>query len=101
MNIESNTTSTTTMQYITGGTALVATGVGAFVVSRYHVCKPEQFMVRTGLGIKDMAISKHGVQWPFQQATMINMSPITYKFDLHNMSKEKVEFKLPVVFTVD
>lgn len=87
-----------TIAYSTAG--LTAVGVGAFIAKRYHVCKPEQFMVRTGLGIKDMAISKHGIQWPFQQFTMINMSPITYKFDLHNMSKEKVEFKLPVVFTV-
>jgi flotillin len=28
------------------------------------------------------------------------MNPRTYSFDLHNMSKGKVEFKLPVVFTI-
>jgi flotillin len=80
------------------GTALA--GVGALIAVRYHVCKPEQFLVRTGLGIKDMSIQKHAIQWPFQRVSFINMSPITYEFQLHNMSKEKVEFKLPVVFTV-
>ena len=78
----------------------LAGGAGFFMFKRFHICNPEQFLIRTGLGIKDMAIGKHGVQWPFQKATFINMDPITYQFNLHNMSKEKVEFKLPVVFTV-
>lgn len=30
---------------------------------------------------------------------MVSMVPRTYSFDLHNMSQEKVEFKLPVTFT--
>lgn len=32
--------------------------------------------------------------------TFINMKPHTFEFNLHNMSREKVEFNLPVVFTI-
>lgn len=72
----------------------------AFIGSRYRVCKPEQMMIRTGLGIKDMLISKKGIQWPLQKYFMTNMTPTTHSFNLHNMSNEKVEFKLPVIFTI-
>ena len=86
------------------GTAAVGTtavaGFGIFIACRYKVCKPHQFLVKTGYGIKSMEISKHSMIWPFQRGSIINMNPITYEFDLHNMSKEKVEFKLPVVFTI-
>lgn len=78
----------------------VAVGLGTFMALRYRVCQPHQYMVRTGLGIKDMAVSKSGFVYPFQKATILNMNPKTYTFDLHNMSKEKVEFKLPVSFTI-
>ena len=52
-------------------TALVVASVGTFVGLRYHVCKPEQFLVRTGVGIKDMSITKHAMQWPFQKASFV------------------------------
>ena len=47
------------------GTALVI-GSGLFLAARYKVSKPEQFLVRTGLGIKDMSISRTGIVFPFQ-----------------------------------
>ena len=78
----------------------VCAGIGAFLKYRFKVSKADQFLVRTGLGIKDMLISKKGIQYPFQKYEFIDMKPLTYEFDLHNMSSEKVEFKLPVVFTV-
>jgi len=78
----------------------LCTGIGYFLKYRFKVSKADQFLVRTGLGIKDMLISKKGIQYPFQKYEFIDMKPLTYEFDLHNMSSEKVEFKLPVVFTV-
>lgn len=78
----------------------LCTGIGLFLKYRFKVSKADQFLVRTGLGIKDMLISKKGIQYPFQKYEFIDMKPLTYEFDLHNMSSEKVEFKLPVVFTV-
>jgi flotillin len=75
-------------------------GVCAFAGLRYKVCQPHQVMVRTGLGINEMKISKHGIVWPFQRAAFIDMNPVTHAFALHNMSSEKVEFNLPIVITV-
>lgn len=75
-------------------------GASGFLAYRYKVCRPDQFLVRTGVGIKDMSVTKKAIQWPFQKASFIDMAPMTFDFNLHNMSKEKVEFKLPVVFTI-
>jgi flotillin len=82
---------------VAGGIAL---GALTFIGLRFRVCKPNQYLVRTGLGIKHMAVSRKAIQWPFQKASFMDMNPRTYSFDLHNMSKGKVEFKLPVVFTI-
>ena len=91
----------TTMGDIAKGTfAIGAIGALAFVGLRYKVCRPEQVMIRTGLGIKEMSISKKGIQWPLQKVFMIDMMPKTFSFNLQNMSQEKVEFKLPVTFTI-
>ena len=78
-------------------TALVA---GGLIASRYHVCTASQYIVRTGLGIQDMLVSRKGVHWPFQRLRVYDMTPRSYKFSLHNMSREKVPFMLPTVFTV-
>ncbi len=72
----------------------------AFVYDRYHISKPNQYLVKTGLGIKDVHISKQGLQYPFQTARFIDMNPINYSFELHAMSSEKMEFVLPSVFTI-
>ena len=85
---------------VKGGLAIGTVGALAFVGLRYKVCRPEQVMIRTGLGIKEMLISKKGVQWPLQKVFMVDMMPKTFSFNLQNMSQEKVEFKLPVTFTV-
>jgi flotillin len=78
--------------------ALAATG--AFVLARYHVANPAQFIVRTGLGITNVSISKKAVQWPLQKVALLSMQPKNYTFSLQAMSKEKMEFVLPGVFTV-
>lgn len=55
-------------------------GMGAFMATRYRVCQPHQYMVRTGLGITNMAVSKSGFVYPFQKATILSMNPKTYTF---------------------
>jgi hypothetical protein len=74
---------------------MIATGApfvaaAAFVSARYKVCNPHEILVRTGLGIPDLQVSKKGMQWPFQESAKIDMAPQTYAFNLHNMSAEKV-----------
>jgi flotillin len=71
-----------------------------FVYHRYHIARPDQYLVRTGLGINDVKISKQGLQWPFQKAIFVHMSPANHTFELHAMSSEKLEFILPGVFTI-
>lgn len=71
-----------------------------WVANAYKVCKPNQYMVRTGLGINDINVSKSGVCWPFQNAMIVDVNPTTYLFRLHSMSKGKVEFELPIVMTI-
>ena len=74
--------------------------VGTFFASRYRVSKPDQYLVKTGLGIGDINITKKGVQWPFQDYRFIEMKPTNYEFNLHAMSNQKMEFILPGVFTI-
>jgi hypothetical protein len=59
-----------------------------------------QYIVRTGLGLADVAISKKAVQWPLQKASVLELVPQSYSFVLGGMSKEKLSFELPVNFTV-
>lgn len=82
--------------------ALVMTGVAvggglaAFAASRFRVCNPNQMLVRTGLLIEDIAVSKKGMQLPFQKYQFINMDPVTHRFQLKAMSKQHLETDLPV-----
>jgi len=94
-----NMTDFTTKEMIIGTSSIVVMSGLGIMATRFHVCKPEQIMVRTGMGIKNLKISKKGFQWPFQNVSMISMTPTTHVYDLHNMSKERVEFNLPIVFT--
>lgn len=79
------------------------TAIGAGTLAlfyRYKVCQPNEFLVKTGLLIPNMHVGRKTFQYPFQRVTTVCMNPNTYSFNLHNMSREKVEFSLPVVFTV-
>ena len=90
-------TAATLISYPVAATLAAAT---AFVLKRYHVANPAQYIVRTGLGVRDVSISKKALQWPLQRVARISMQPLNYTFSLHAMSKEKMEFVLPGVFTV-
>jgi len=87
---------------------LATTGIPAIIVTiligstwwRYKVAKADQYIVRTGLGIVKMDINKKAFQWPFQRYEFIEMRPRNYNFELDVMSKEKMEFILPGVFTI-
>ena len=50
-----------------GVVALV--GFAGFAATRYRISKPEEYLVRTGLGIEDMIVARKGFVWPFQQCT--------------------------------
>lgn len=80
---------------------VLSSGVGVlFAINRYRVSNPDEYLVRTGLGISDMWITKQGFQFPFQTYKFVQMHPKNYSFDLQAMSVEKMEFLLPCVFTI-
>ena len=85
---------------IGGGVLVLAAGMAGFAAKRFKICAPHQYMVRTGFGIKDMVVSKTGIVWPLQRYQNVSLNPFNCSFRLHNMSKEKVEFELPMVFTL-
>jgi flotillin len=95
-----------TQEKLTPKNILIGTTIGTsalvaiFCALRYRTSLSNQWLVRTGLFIKDMEITKKCVQWPFQKVEMINLSPETVKFTISSMSKEKMEFNFPAVFTI-
>jgi len=80
--------------------AVVVAGSASFLVSRFHIAKSHEYLVRTGLGIQQLNVAKKAIQWPFQRIEAVDLRPMNYTFSLHNMSKEKVEFRLPINFTI-
>lgn len=80
--------------------SLVGVGILGFALSRYKTSHSNEWLVRTGLGVKDIQIGKKFVQWPFQNIERVNMIPISYKFKINAMSREKMNFEFPTVFTV-
>lgn len=81
-------------------TSALSIGILGFALSRYKTSRSNEWLVRTGLGIKDIQIGKKFVHWPFQNIENINMIPISYKFKINAMSREKMNFEFPTVFTV-
>lgn len=75
-------------------------GLVYFTLERYRVSQADQYLIRTGLGIHDISVSKQGYQWPFQSYRFINLHPTNYTFDLSAMSSEKLEFILPGSYTI-
>jgi flotillin len=79
------------------GVGIITVGFG---LMRYKTSRSNEWLVRTGLGVTDMQIGKKFLQWPFQNIDYINMAPNSYKFSVNAMSKEKLEFTFPAVFTI-
>ena len=82
--------------------ASVATigGLGYFTLERYRVSKADEYLVKTGLGIRDISVSKQGYQFPFQSFTFVKMHPTNYSFELDAMSAEKMQFVLPGNYSI-
>lgn len=67
---------------------------------RYRISKPNEYLVITGLGIKNVNIQKSKFVWPLQRASRISMAPFDLKMNLQAMTTEKLQFSLPAVFTI-
>jgi len=75
-------------------------GVLGVAISRIKVGRTDQRILKTGLFINGITVSQITVQWPFQNINIINLIPENYTFELKAMTSEKIEFRLPGVFTI-
>lgn len=89
------------MDYLKAGAVSAFAIMGAgLAFSRYRVSRPSQYLVRTGLGIDGLSITKKAVQWPGQKYAFIDMTPQTFDITVSAMSKERIPFVMPGVWTI-
>ncbi|KAK8134222.1 hypothetical protein PG984_006234 [Apiospora sp. TS-2023a] len=66
----------------------------------YRIAAPDEYLAITGMGISNLLISKAAWVWPFQRCRRFSVQPHDYAMNLQAMTKEKLQFLLPVVFTI-
>ncbi|CAG9997109.1 unnamed protein product [Clonostachys byssicola] len=66
----------------------------------YRISAPDEYLAITGMGVETVKITKAAWIWPFQRCMRFSVQPHDYAMDLQAMTKEKLQFSLPVVFTV-
>jgi len=44
---------------------LAGTGLVAFASMRYKISRPNEYLIRTGLGVQDIGVIKNGFHGPF------------------------------------
>jgi flotillin len=82
------------------GTVSLGGATALWFNKNYKISPPNEYIVKTGLFIPSMQISKTTLRLPYQQCCTINLKPDNYFFELDAMSKEKMEFMLPITFTI-
>jgi flotillin len=91
----------TPLQTVGGLTGLATVGTVGWLATRYKVATPGQYLVRTGIMIDDIDISKQAFWLPYQTLSYISLEPTTYHCLIADaMSQEKISFDMPTVFTV-
>ncbi|KRX07136.1 hypothetical protein PPERSA_09350 [Pseudocohnilembus persalinus] len=79
---------------------LLGAGALLFISKSYKISRANEYIVKTGMFINDLVVSKKTFKLPLQEIAYVDMTPKSYQFVLHSMSKEKMEFILPCVFTI-
>ena len=81
---------------------VVAAAAGAigFLFTRYKTSRSNEWLVKTGLLVDNMQIGKKFFQLPYQNIQKITVTPSNYSLHINSMSKEKMEFQFPIVFTL-
>jgi flotillin len=69
-------------------------------MASYKIAAPDEYLAITGMGIKSVKIVKSSWVWPFQRCMRFSVRPHDYAMNLQAMTKEKLQFLLPVVFTI-
>lgn len=66
----------------------------------YRIAQPSEYLAITGLGVKSVKITKASWVWPLQRCMRFSVQPRDYALELTAMTIEKLQFSLPVVFTI-
>ncbi|KUJ12240.1 flotillin domain-containing protein [Mollisia scopiformis] len=66
----------------------------------YKFALPDEYLAITGAGVKTVKIVKAAWVWPLQRCQRFSIQPHDYSMNLQAMTREKLQFLLPVVFTV-
>lgn len=66
----------------------------------YKISGPDEYLAITGMGVRTVKITKASWVWPVQRCMRFSVQPHDYAMDLRAMTREKLQFALPVVFTV-
>jgi flotillin len=66
----------------------------------YKVAETNEVIVKTGLGVDDIEVTKKTMHWPMQKVKAIDLNPLTFTHDFNAMSNEASLFRIPITFTV-
>lgn len=66
----------------------------------FRIAAPDEYLAVTGMGIETVKITKAAWVLPFQRCMRFSVQPHDYAMDLQAMTREKLQFSLPVIFTV-
>lgn len=66
----------------------------------YIVAEPNEILVKTGAGVKDIEITKKTFCFPYQKVRVVDLNPITFTHEFPAMSKDTAAFQIPITFTV-
>jgi flotillin len=69
-------------------------------MASYRIAAPDEYLAITGMGVKNVKITKAAWVFPFQRCMRFSVQPHDYGMNLQAMTKEKLQFLLPVVFTI-
>lgn len=86
--------------YMTSLTLMTLGASSIWLASRYRVAAANEYLVRTGIFIEDIDISKKAFWLPYQTLTKILLEPKTIHCVIEAMSHERISFNMPTVFTV-
>lgn len=96
-NMDAPTIINSTLGIIACGTLAGLT----YLATRYKVATANEYLVRTGIFIDGIHISKKAFLLPYQTLRRLNMEPITYHCTIDEaMSNERISFNMPTVFTI-
>lgn len=82
--------------------AIVSSGAMTLTYAflNYRVCNANQWLIRTGLGIKNKQLKRSCVRWPLQYLTTIDMSPLVLKIDIEGPTKDLIPTCIPFSITL-